>query len=75
MLPKNKLRKEYLSKVQIFEEASHNLFKLGLPQFNICESLDYNKILEHPEQYPEKYEIIATNLEDDSQSILYGLIF
>lgn len=68
MLPKNKLRKEYLSKVKIFEEASHNLYNLGLPQFNICESIDYNKLIEHPELYPEKYELVATNLEDESQS-------
>jgi ribosomal protein L13 len=69
MLPKNKLRKQYLSKVQIFEEAAHNLHQFGLPQFNICENVDYNKLLQHPEQYPENYEIVATNLEDDNKSI------
>ena len=68
MLPKNKLRKQYLSKVQIFEEAGHTLYKLGLPQFNICHSIDYNELLEHPELYPERYEIVGTNLEDDSKS-------
>ena len=70
MLPKNKLRKQYLTKVQIFEEASHNLHSIGLPQFNVSESVDYDKLLQHPEKYPENYEIVATNLEDDDKSIL-----
>lgn len=68
MLPKNKLRREYITKVQIYEEAGHDLHKLGLPQFSPCPPLDYNEILQHPEKYPQNYQLIAHNLEDDTKS-------
>lgn len=43
MLPKNKMRAEYLKKVIIFAEGGHNLN--GLPQFGSVKPIDYNKIL------------------------------
>ena len=45
MIPKNKMRLLFLSKVKIYEEAGHDLQHLGLPQFAPVQSLDYNKIL------------------------------
>ncbi len=45
MIPKNKMRLLFLSKIKIYEEAGHDLYHLGLPQFAPVKSLDYNDIL------------------------------
>lgn len=44
MIPKNKMRMLYLSKIKIFEEGGHDLHNLGLPQFSHVQSIDYNQI-------------------------------
>lgn len=44
MIPKNKMRMLYLSKLKIYEEGGHDLHELGLPQFAPVKSIDYNKI-------------------------------
>lgn len=44
MLPKNKMRALYLSKVEIIPEGGHNYQKLGLPQFGKIIPIDYNKV-------------------------------
>lgn len=45
MLPKNTMRNDYLKKITVFRDASHDLFHLGLPQFGAVERLDYNELL------------------------------
>jgi len=45
MIPKNKMRLLFLSKVKIYEQGGHDLYHLGLPQFAPVQSLDYNNIL------------------------------
>ncbi len=44
MTPKNKMRKDYLKFVKIYEEGGHDLWKLGLPQFGKINPIDYNEI-------------------------------
>lgn len=44
MIPKNKMRLLFLSKIKIYEEGGHDLYHLGLPQFAPVEPIDYNKI-------------------------------
>jgi hypothetical protein len=44
MIPKNRMRMLYLSKLKIYEEAGHDLHNLGLPQFAPIKSIDYNEI-------------------------------
>ena len=45
MIPKNKMRLLFLSKVKIYEQGGHDLHRLGLPQFAPVQNVDYNKIL------------------------------
>jgi large subunit ribosomal protein L13 len=45
MLPKNKMRPDYLAKVTIYEEGGHDLQKFGLPQFANMKPIDYNEVL------------------------------
>lgn len=45
MIPKNKMRLLFLSKIKIYDEAGHDLHNLGLPQFASVQSIDYNQIL------------------------------
>jgi hypothetical protein len=61
MLPKNKLRKEYLSKITVYDQGGHDLYHLGLPQFGHVDTVDYNQILGR-NITPETHEIIATDL-------------
>ena len=44
MIPKNKMRLLFLSKLKIYEEGGHDLHHLGLPQFAPVKSIDYNEI-------------------------------
>jgi hypothetical protein len=44
MIPKNRMRMLYLSKLKIYEEGGHDLHNLGLPQFAPVKSIDYNEI-------------------------------
>ena len=64
MLPKNKLRKEYLSKVKIFEEGGHDLYKLGLPQFGRLKSIDYNEVFGMNDINEKDAVIIKSTMED-----------
>jgi hypothetical protein len=70
MLPKNKMRPFYLSKIEIFEEGGHNLHHLGLPQFGKVKALDYNKILKNPitgDAPKEKLKIKENNSTDTNK--------
>ena len=58
MIPKNKMRLLYLSKIQIYEEGGHDLFQLGLPQFAPVKPIDYNEIYG---LYPEKSNLVIKN--------------
>ena len=62
MLPKNKMRMEYLSKVKIYDEGGHDLYKLGLPQFAKIKPIDYNEIFGMNDLTPEKAVIIKSNI-------------
>jgi large subunit ribosomal protein L13 len=64
MLPKNKMRNLYLSKVKIYNEGGHDLFKLGLPQFGKIKPLDYNEIFGVNKMLDEGSKIIATNMKE-----------
>lgn len=44
MTPKNRLRREYIKFVKIYEEGGHDLWKLGLPQFGKLKPIDYNEV-------------------------------
>ena len=44
MTPKNKMRRDYMKFVKVFEEGGHDLWKLGLPQFGKINPVDYNEI-------------------------------
>ena len=64
MLPKNKMRKLFLSKVQIFEGAAHNLQNKGLPQFGKNIPIDYNEIL-GTNINKEDTTIVASNFNEN----------
>jgi large subunit ribosomal protein L13 len=64
MLPKNKMRKLFLSKVEIFEEGAHKLQNKGLPQFGKNNPIDYNEILGTNSPIVEETTIIATNASE-----------
>lgn len=64
MLPKNKMRKLFLSKVQIFEEGAHNLQNKGLPQFGKNIPIDYNEILGTDTSIQKDSVIVASNVNE-----------
>ena len=64
MLPKNKMRKLFLTKIEIFEEGAHNLQNKGLPQFGKSKPIDYNEILGTTEISKENTVIVATNVPE-----------
>ncbi len=45
MLPKNSFRAKWLKNIIIYNEAGHDLYHLGLPQFVDIEPIDYNELL------------------------------
>jgi large subunit ribosomal protein L13 len=64
MLPKNKMRKLFLTKVQIFDEGMHNLQNKGLPQFGKTTPIDYNEIFGTSPVSKEDTVIVATNVHE-----------
>lgn len=58
MIPKNKMRPEFLSKVKIYEEGGHDLTNLGLPQFGKIKPIDYNEVLQ-TKISPETHVIVG----------------
>jgi large subunit ribosomal protein L13 len=61
MLPKNKMRPEFLSKLKVYPENAEELESLKLPQFGIIKPVDYNKIfgIDHDKEFtPENYKLI-----------------
>ena len=65
MLPKNKLRMDYMSKVEIIEEGGHDLQKLGLPEFGNMIPIDYNEIMGTKNIGPDTHKIIGTGFPLD----------
>jgi large subunit ribosomal protein L13 len=64
MLPKNKMRKLFLTKVQIFDEGMHNLQNKGLPQFGKTTPIDYNDVFGTKPVSKEDTVIVSTNVPD-----------
>ena len=61
MIPKNKMRPEYLSKLIVYGENAPELESLKLPQFGIIKPVDYNKVfgIDHDKPLtPENYDVI-----------------
>jgi hypothetical protein len=65
MTPKNKLRREYLKFVKIYEEGGHDLWKLGLPQFGKMQPIDYNEIFGLNDLKKGKAKIVSTNIPEN----------
>ena len=63
MLPKNKMRADYLSKVTVYNEGGHDLYKKGLPQFGKIIPVDYNEIFGLKDLYEGKAKIIHSTLK------------
>jgi len=72
MLPKNSLRALWMKNVIVYDEAGHDLYHLGLPQFADIEKIDYNKLLDG-NLSPETHQIVG-KYGDDGPSI-YNIIF
>lgn len=70
MLPKNKMRKLYLSKVVIYPEAEHDLTNLNLPHFGAIKPIDYNSLLGIGEIKPETHTIIDSTIDIEKHCIL-----
>jgi large subunit ribosomal protein L13 len=66
MLPKNKMRPDYLSKVEIIPEGGHDYIKLGLPQFGKMHPLDYNEIFGFKNMNPENTVITHSTYEQNN---------
>lgn len=64
MLPKNKMRREYMKKVEIIAEGGHNYQKLGLPQFGKAVPIDYNKVFGTDNLDKENTVIVGSSLSE-----------
>jgi large subunit ribosomal protein L13 len=61
MLPKNKMRPDFLAKLKVYGENAPELETLKLPQFGIVKPIDYNKVfgIDPDKQLtPENYKLI-----------------
>jgi large subunit ribosomal protein L13 len=65
MTPKNKLRREYLKFVKIYDEGGHDLWKLGLPQFGKVKPIDYNEIFGLNDVLSGKAKILSSNIPEN----------
>jgi large subunit ribosomal protein L13 len=75
MLPKNRMRPDFLGKLKIFEEGGHDLQRLGIPQFGQMKPIDYNELAGIPED-PEKrkkLKIVYSNVQDIDKYCNYYL--
>ena len=64
MTPKNKLRREYIKFVKVYDEGGHDLWKLGLPQFGKFKSIDYNEIFGLNSIKSGKAEVIFSTIPE-----------
>ena len=74
MLPKNKMRPFYLSKVSVSSENSSDLESLKLPQFGIIKPIDYNKLfgIDHSLPLtPENYKLV--NIKGDINECTFNI--
>jgi len=62
MLPKNKMRILFLSKVEILEEGSHNY--PNLPQFGKIKPVDYNQVFGTGNLTPENSTIVYNTFDE-----------
>ena len=85
MLPKNKLYPQFLENLKVYNGPNHDLYELGLPQFDNLKPINFNKMFGNeftpedsiieldPDQNPKEIELLKEKgfkIKEDPQSHL-----